>query len=118
MWGQARRRHRGQVVQAVWWSSVARAAGNLGSVSAPRREGEGGGRLGHAMGRWVGANGLRKESLAGVVLVKEKRREGGKPRKKKRPNRLGEKGNSFYFQNFLYIANYSEFKSNFKFGRL
>jgi hypothetical protein len=81
---------------------VARAAGNLGSVSAPRREGEGGGRLGHAIGRWVGANGLRKESLAGVVLVKEKRREGGKPRRKKRPNTLRERKLFLFSKLFIY----------------
>jgi hypothetical protein len=35
------------------WPSVALAAGDLGSVSSPRREEEGRGRLGRAMGRWA-----------------------------------------------------------------
>jgi hypothetical protein len=42
------------------WSGATRAAGDLGSFSSPRREGEGRGRLGRAMGRWAGGNRPKK----------------------------------------------------------
>jgi hypothetical protein len=45
--------------------------------------------------------GRENESLARVGSVKEKRREGGGPHRKKRPSGLEGKENSYYIQNLL-----------------
>jgi hypothetical protein len=102
MGGQARRHHHGQVVQAMQWSGVARAAGDLGSVSSPRREGESRGRLGRAIGRWA-----EKIREGGGELIRPQWRSGPWPIREENPYSI--------FQTIFQFANHFEFKSSLNF---